>query len=88
MDSVFDDNAPSLRNLVIGSVDTLTDKELPTRIPPTWNDRPPLLRGPRGTPETTLLLKGVSRTPLLLQFFQSDGVVDEPNLFLSLSAIR
>ena len=54
MDSVFDDNAPSLRNLVIGSVDTLTDKELPTRIPPTWNDRPPLLRGPRGTPETTL----------------------------------
>ncbi|GAX28204.1 hypothetical protein FisN_22Hh230 [Fistulifera solaris] len=57
----LDDNAPSLRNLVIGSVDTLTEKELPTRIPPTWNDRPPLLRGPRGTPETTLLLKGVIR---------------------------
>lgn len=58
MDS--DDNFPSLRNMVIGSVDTLTEQELPTRIPPTWNDQPPLLRGPRGTPETTQLLKGVS----------------------------
>jgi hypothetical protein len=69
----LDDNAPSLRNLVIGSVDTLTEKELPTRIPPTWNDRPPLLRGPRGTPETTLLLKGVSPLVLLFHSFGEDA---------------
>lgn len=67
--SELDDNVPSLRNMVIGSVDTLTEKDLPTRIPPTWNDQPPLLRGPRGTPETTQLLKGVRHFFIILILF-------------------
>lgn len=71
MDTELDD-FPSLRSMLIGSVDLLTEQELSTRIPSPWNDQPPLLRGPRGTPETTQLLKGVSHMNIF-QCFQHLG---------------
>jgi hypothetical protein len=58
----FDNPAPiSLANMAIGSVDTLRGSALDQRIPNTWNDQPPLLTGPRGVPEDSALLKGVSK---------------------------
>lgn len=60
-DDDFDNPAPiSLANMAIGSVDTLRGTALDQRIPATWNDQPPLLTGPRGVPEDSALLKGVS----------------------------
>ena len=52
---------PSLSTMFIQSTDTLRQTELDPHIPLTWNDRPPLLMGPRGQPETPNLLKGVSQ---------------------------
>lgn len=48
-----------LSDMVIGATDTLRGIEHDLAIPPTWNDTPPLLIGPRNTPETPVLLKGV-----------------------------
>jgi hypothetical protein len=50
----------SLTTLFIQSHDTLRGYEIDATVPPTWNDRAPLLRGPKGQPETPHLLKGVS----------------------------
>jgi len=36
----------SLAQMAIGSVDTLRGTEPSLHIPPDWNERPPLLRGP------------------------------------------
>ena len=55
------DTPPSLSSMFIQSVDTLRGREIPLEISPLWNERPPLLVGPRGTPETTTLLKGLLR---------------------------
>lgn len=50
-----------LSDMVIRSVDSLRATNLSSKIPPTWNDKPPLLRGPRNTEESPNLLKGVLR---------------------------
>jgi hypothetical protein len=66
----------ALSQMVIRSVNTLTERELPQEIHPTWNDRPPLLgrrnnntntknnsnNNNAGGDETPKLLKGVSTT--------------------------
>jgi hypothetical protein len=49
----------SLDQMAIQSCDTLRGWETSLVIPPTWNDRPPLLIGPRGMAENDELLKGV-----------------------------
>ena len=56
------DHPVSLRQMVIGSVDTLRETQLSQHIlPPTWNDQPPLLRQQQSgnMPESPALLKGV-----------------------------
>lgn len=54
-----------LRDMVIGSMDTLTGREINLATPSSWNDQPPLLTGydRRGnkTTETETLLKGMLR---------------------------
>lgn len=59
------DSAPSLRNMVIGSVDTLRGEEISLVTPGTWNDQPPLLarydRKGNLVEETDRLLKGMLR---------------------------
>jgi hypothetical protein len=57
--------------MVIGSVDTLRGTQFDWKLPPQWNDAPPILRGGAGTsrggrtsdeqPETERLLKGMVR---------------------------
>eukprot|EP00545_Synedropsis_sp_CCMP1620_P011368 CAMPEP_0119007018 /NCGR_PEP_ID=MMETSP1176-20130426/2713_1 /TAXON_ID=265551 /ORGANISM="Synedropsis recta cf, Strain CCMP1620" /LENGTH=629 /DNA_ID=CAMNT_0006959073 /DNA_START=46 /DNA_END=1935 /DNA_ORIENTATION=- len=61
-----ENNEPTqLRDMVIGSMDTLTGIEINLATPGTWNDQPPLLSGfdRRGkvVPETEILLKGMLR---------------------------
>jgi len=58
---------PGLSTMFIQSIDTLRQTQLAASIPPTWNDKPPLLEGPRGQPETPNLLKGVSNNNNNLQ---------------------
>lgn len=55
------DHSPSLHSMVIQSHDTLRGQEIDLSIPPGWRDRPPLIEGPRGQPETPNLLKGLIR---------------------------
>ena len=65
-----DDDAdvpPSLRQMFIQSADCLRDTDSITKslhrqqnTSKMWNDKPPMLQGPRGKPETPNLLKGVS----------------------------
>jgi hypothetical protein len=52
--------AMSLNQMVIRSCDALREREIELTIPSPWKDRPPLLLGPQGNPETTILLKRVS----------------------------
>ncbi|GKY93639.1 hypothetical protein MPSEU_000331300 [Mayamaea pseudoterrestris] len=56
---------PSLSHMVIGSVDTLSQRELPQEVSSGWNDQPPLLTtiGARNKviQETPKLLKGMVR---------------------------
>jgi hypothetical protein len=66
MDEPIDGMQPTqLRDMVIGSMDTLTGAEINLTTPSTWNDQPPLLQGydRRGNPveETEILLKGMLR---------------------------
>ena len=68
-ESEFDNPKPvSLHSMVIGSVDTLRGTDLLQRIPPTWHDQPPLIRGRKNTPETPVLLKGVSEERYICMF--------------------
>jgi len=59
------ESTPSLRNMVIGSVDTLRGQEVSLVTPGTWNDQPPLLarydRKGNLVEETDRLLKGMLR---------------------------
>ncbi len=70
--SLSSDPAPiSLSTLFIQSHDTLRGLEIEKASSSSnhvWNDRPPLLVGPKGQPESLTLLKGVSTTavPYLL----------------------
>jgi hypothetical protein len=51
---------PALSSMSIRSTDTLTNQEIDSRVPETWNEQPPLLQTQRkGVEETTALLKGV-----------------------------
>jgi hypothetical protein len=52
---------PSLRKLVIQSTDTLRGHEIVLEIGNGWRESPPLLIGPRGKPESEVLLKGLIR---------------------------
>mmetsp|Transcript_3551 Transcript_3551/g.7125 ORF Transcript_3551/g.7125 Transcript_3551/m.7125 type:complete len:601 (+) Transcript_3551:100-1902(+) len=52
---------PSLRKMAIQSADTLRGHEIDQVIADGWRDAPPLLIGPRGKPESEILLKGVIR---------------------------
>jgi hypothetical protein len=53
-------NTPlSLSQMVIQSHDSLRGYETDVTIPVTWNDRPPLLTGPRQKAEDETLLKAV-----------------------------
>lgn len=54
----------SLHQMAIGSVDTLRGKELDQVVPhpSSWREQPPLIVGPRGQDETSVLLKGVRHT--------------------------
>jgi hypothetical protein len=54
-----DDPRVGLQYMFIQSTDTLRGVEIDARVPAGWNDKPPLLEGPRGQPETINLLKGV-----------------------------
>lgn len=55
------DTPISLSQMFIQSYDTLREISIDQRIPSTWNERPPLITGPKNQPETTALLKGVIR---------------------------
>jgi hypothetical protein len=59
MEPLGDPELPSLRKMVIQSSDTLRGMEIDQAIPEGWSDTPPLLIGPRGKPESDVLLKGV-----------------------------
>ena len=52
---------PSLRKMVIQSADTLRGQPIDQVIGDGWRDTPPLLVGPRGKPESDVLLKGLIR---------------------------
>lgn len=52
---------PSLSKLVIQSSDTLRGQEIDLVIGDGWRESPPLLIGPRGKPESDVLLKGLIR---------------------------
>ena len=52
---------PSLRKMIIQSADTLRGQPIDQVIGDGWRDKPPLLIGPRGKPESDVLLKGLIR---------------------------
>lgn len=60
-DGIGDPVHPSLRKMVIQSADTLRGQPIDQVIGDGWRDTPPLLVGPRGNPETDVLLKGLIR---------------------------
>jgi hypothetical protein len=60
----IDNQVPvSLAMMAIGSVDTLRGTSLDQWVPNTWNNRTPLLTGPKGMPEEDAVSLNTERWP-------------------------